>query len=308
MLMNSNSIRMQRSHMYSVFFAPRGNVRMSDLGSQIGQQYLDPFDKLIGVVGDAGSGKSMLLKGMFPGLELTNDDEGVNVRPLPLLNIDETGFYTPHTYHLDIRFESAFTQMHELAGAILEALNRGKRVVVEHFDLIYPFLNRNAQLLIGVGEEVIVTRPSIFGPLPEDVRKIVYPSVKYRLMAHTAEDLCEMLIRDKCHLPYAHADVRRGFLLGFDEKPDFDLEELEKQALDMIAKDVPVSYKDENHITFGDVEHYCTGPRMHVRSTGAIENFKLIKEFSYDPDAQRYFMVGLIGNDVKQPLSDLNHI
>ena len=57
---------------------------MADLGMQIAQQYLSPFDKLIGIIGEAGSGKSMLVKGMFPGLELTNDDEGVNVRPLPI--------------------------------------------------------------------------------------------------------------------------------------------------------------------------------------------------------------------------------
>lgn len=66
---------------------PRGNIRMAELGMQIAQQYLRPTDKLIGVIGDAGSGKSMLVKGMFPGLELTNDDEGVNVRPLPLLEM-----------------------------------------------------------------------------------------------------------------------------------------------------------------------------------------------------------------------------
>ena len=75
------------SHLYSIYFAPRGNIRMAELGMQIAQQYLRPTDKLIGVIGDAGSGKSMLVKGMFPGLELTNDDEGVNVRPLPLLEM-----------------------------------------------------------------------------------------------------------------------------------------------------------------------------------------------------------------------------
>ena len=75
------------SHLYSIYFVPRGNIRMAELGMQIAQQYLRPTDKLIGVIGDAGSGKSMLVKGMFPGLELTNDDEGVNVRPLPLLEM-----------------------------------------------------------------------------------------------------------------------------------------------------------------------------------------------------------------------------
>ena len=94
------------SHLYSTYFAPRGRSRMYTLGMQIAQQYLSPFDKIIGVIGEPGSGKSALIKGMFPSLELTNDDDGVNIRPLPLLDQDrKMGFYTPHTYHLDIRFE-----------------------------------------------------------------------------------------------------------------------------------------------------------------------------------------------------------
>ncbi|MBR3755914.1 MAG: alanine-tRNA synthetase second additional domain-containing protein, partial [Firmicutes bacterium] len=63
---------MQSSHLYTNFFAPRGNQRMLNLGMQIAQQYLNPNDKLIGIIGDAGSGKSMLIKGMFPGLDLCN--------------------------------------------------------------------------------------------------------------------------------------------------------------------------------------------------------------------------------------------
>ena len=43
------------SHLYSIYFAPRGNIRMAELGMQIAQQYLRPTDKLIGVIGDAGS-------------------------------------------------------------------------------------------------------------------------------------------------------------------------------------------------------------------------------------------------------------
>jgi len=160
--------RMQQSLILASFFAPRGQKRIYDLGMQIAQLYLTPFDKLIGIIGDAGSGKSALVKGMFPGLELTNDDDGVNVRPLPLLEINEPrmgfNFYTPHTYHLDIRFETGFTQPHVLAEAIMEALHQGKRVVVEHFDLIYPLLHRNADLMIGVGEQILVNRPTIFGP------------------------------------------------------------------------------------------------------------------------------------------------
>ena len=186
--------RMQQSLISASFFAPRGQKRIFDLGMQIAQLYLTPFDKLIGIIGDAGSGKSALVKGMFPGLELTNDDDGVNVRPLPLLDIDEPrmgfNFYTPHTYHLDIRFETGFTQPHILAEAIMEALRQGKRVVVEHFDLIYPLLPRNADLLIGVGEQILVSRPTIFGPEPDTFVKAAHGSLPYRLMAHTAEDLC----------------------------------------------------------------------------------------------------------------------
>ena len=87
-------------HLYSNFFAPRGNERMIKLGKDIAQQYLNPFDKLIGVIGEAGSGKSMLIKGMFPGVDLCNDDNGVNIRPLPILDVDEEeGFYA------DLEFE-----------------------------------------------------------------------------------------------------------------------------------------------------------------------------------------------------------
>lgn len=131
---------------------------------------------------------------MFPGLELTNDDNGVNTRPLPILDIEQQGFFTAHTYHLDIRFEAAFTQMGVLADAILNAVQRGKRVIVEHFDMIYPFLKTNANLLIGMGEEIIITRPTIFGPLPNEIYDIVAKSVDYRRMAHTAEDLCEIFL------------------------------------------------------------------------------------------------------------------
>jgi len=302
------SARMQGSHLYSTFFAPRGNDRMADLGMQIAQQYLSPFDKLIGLVGQAGSGKSMIIKGMFPGLELTNDDEGVNVRPLPLLDVDETGFYAPHTYHIDIRFESAFKQMHELADAILYAVGKAKRVVVEHFDLVYPLLGRNAHLLIGVGEEVIVTRPTLFGPKPNEIADIVFHSIDVRLRVHTAEDLCEHFLRQQGFhkLQYEHADVRHGFILSFHDKPDVDLEMLESQVNDVISKDVTVSFVDEHHITIGDVLLECSGPRMHVRSTGIVKKFTLLKELLQEPITDRYLMVGVVGeiNDV----NDLNHI
>ena len=79
------------THILSSYYAPRGAHRMYALGKQLAQMYLSPNDKLIGIIGEAGSGKSALIRGMFPGLELTNDDNGVYVRPLPLLEQD-SGF------------------------------------------------------------------------------------------------------------------------------------------------------------------------------------------------------------------------
>ena len=165
----SYSGRMQQSHSYSVFFAPRGRDRMYDLGMQIAQLYLSPYDKLIGVIGEDGSGKSMLIRGMFPGLELT----GADVRPLPLLDPKPQDAFTAHTYYIDVRIASADTPTEKLAEAVMGAVESGKRVVAEHFDLIYPMLNgANANLMIGVGDEIIVSRPTIFGPTPQVLHAI----------------------------------------------------------------------------------------------------------------------------------------
>ena len=64
--MTTNAI--QSSHIYSTYFAPRGRSRIYTLGMQIAQLYLSPFDQIIGFIGEAGSGKSVLIKGMFPGI------------------------------------------------------------------------------------------------------------------------------------------------------------------------------------------------------------------------------------------------
>ena len=285
-------------HLCSVYFAPRGRDRIYQLGMQIAQQHLSPADRIIGVIGEAGSGKSMIIKGMFPGLELTNDDEGVNVRPLPLLcQDDENRFYSPHTYHMDARFELGFTQLHVLVDAIREAVARGKRVIIEHFDLVYEALGFNADLIVGIGEEVIVTRPNIFGPLPEDVAKVVHKSVHTRLMAHTAEDLCKFHMPEKEVVRCLHADIKSGFLMAFhDSPPEVDLEELEKAVLADIAADLPVEYVDDRTIRIGDAYQPCTGPRTHVSSTGKIVGFHLLKEIIYDHRNQRWLLVGRVGN------------
>ena len=319
---------MQDRHIISKYFAPRGTKRMYELGMQLGQLYLEPGDKLIGVIGDAGSGKSSLIRGMFPGLELTNDDHGVYVRPLPILDLvggfgggfggSRGGFGAlggfasfhmaePHTYHLDIRFENGFTGMRELADAIREAIRKGKRVVVEHFDLVYPLLGINADLLIGVGEEVVLSRPTVFGPEPQHIHEMVYQSLPFRLMSHTAEDLCEMLLPPADLERCEHDDVMNGFVLSFrDRPPQIDLKELEEKMFEMIEQDLPVTYKDESHVTIGPYTHYCTGPRTHVSRTGQIKDFHLLYHFIHDRKNKRYLLVGCVGQANLERLRALN--
>ena len=296
------------THILSTYYAPRGAHRMYTLGQHIAQMYLHPNDKLIGVIGEAGSGKSALIRGMFPGLDLTNDDNGVYIRPLPLLEQDRGfAFFSPHTYHLDIRFENGFTQMTELADAITEALDKGRRVVVEHFDLIYPLLSANANLLIGVGESVLIARPNIFGPDPEEIKEVVYKSLPYRLMAHTAEDICGMFLSDFDNERCGHDDVRHGFAIYFEEtEPDIDLNELERKVNEIIAQDLPVTYVDEHHISIGDSVQVCDGPRVHVHRTGQIEGFRLMNHFIYDRFKRRYLLVGCVGEESDELLKKLD--
>ena len=298
---------MQRNLIETSFFAPRGRNRIFQLGMQLSQLYLSPHDKLIGFIGDAGSGKSALVKGMFPGLELTNDDDGVNVRPLPLLELDsDNQFFSPHTYHLDIRFETGFKNIAVLADAITEAIQRGKRVIVEHFDLVYPFLNRNADLIIGVGEQILVTRPTMFGPEPGEIAEKVRASLPYRLMAHTAEDLCEIHMDPVMVSKCKHDDIHHGFMLVFEGgAPEIDLIELEKKVQADIAANLPVHYKDESHIGVGDYVHECSGPRTHVSSTGKIQGFCLNHEIVYDNQQDRYLLIGFVGETSMESLQQL---
>ena len=298
----------QESHILSSYFAPRGHNRMFALGMQLAQLYLSPFDKLIGIIGEAGSGKSALIRGMFPGLELTNDDDGVYVRPLPLLEQDRgISFFTPHTYHVDIRFENGFTQMSVLADAIIEALHNGKRVIVEHFDLVYPLLGFNANLLIGVGEQVLIARPNLFGPEPQEIRNTVYSSLSYRLMSHSAEDLCEFCMPPEEFARCEHDDTKHGFVISFpDHAPNFDIQELEEKVNTMIQANLPITYADNHHVSIDGQLHPCTGPRIHVTRTGQIENFHLLHHFIYDRFRRRYLLVGCVGDGAEEHLKKLD--
>ncbi|MGB8958673.1 MAG: hypothetical protein WCC00_06630 [Candidatus Aminicenantales bacterium] len=293
--------------LYALYYAPRGSNRLYMVAAELAQKYLTPTDLLIGILGAEGSGKSTLIKGLFPGLELTNDDEGINVRPTPLYDFDPADPFSGHTFHVDVRYELAFHQKYELAEAILKAIGHGRRVVVEHFDLIYEALGHNAQVLIGIGEEIIVARPTVFGPFPQAIKTIVDKTIKYRLMAHSAEDITCMILEEDYKIPFPplHSDVRQGFVLNFKERPDVDLHELEKKVLAIIAKDIPISPCADNTISIGDHMVPCTGTRTHVRSSGKIENFRLIKEYRYDQISKEYYVIGLIGKRGEDALEDL---
>ncbi len=282
--------------MQAVYFAPRGRHRIMALGASLAERYLSPEDRLIGFIGDAGAGKSLLIRGMFPGLELTNDDNGINVRPLPLLEDAERGYFRTHTYHLDMRFEMAFTQPFKLAEAVRAAIKHDRRVVVEHFDLLYPYLQYNAVILIGIGEEVIVTRPNMFGPVPQEIVDIVFESLIYRKMAHSAEDITNWVLQGMgLDDPVEHDDLKHGFVLEFSQKPDIDLREVEQRVKHIIEQKVPIQYYDEEHIKVGDHVVKCTGPRLHVANSGEIENFRLLKEFKWDEINKLYIIAGLVG-------------
>jgi hypothetical protein len=199
---------------------------------------------------------------------------------------------------VDIRFETGFTQLSELADCILEAVKRNKRVIVEHFELVYPLLHMNADLLIGVGEEVVLARPNVFGPEPYEVRDIVYKSLPYRLKSHTAEDLCEMLLPPEDLARCGHADCRHGFVLTFpDYPPKVDLPQLQEKIHEYIKMDLPVTYVDEGHVSIGDMIHPCNGPRTHVSRTGQIGDLQLLYRFVHDKRKNRYLLVGCIGEE-----------
>lgn len=51
------------------------------------------------------------------------------------------------------------------------------------------------------------------------------------------------------------------------------------------------------------VQHYCTGPRTHVRSTGRIIGFRLLDHFIYDHFHKTYMLVGCVGDDSLKKIS-----
>lgn len=297
--------RLQEHWVSTQYYAPRGKERLLTLGEQLAHFHLSFTDRLIGFIGDSGSGKSSLIKGIFPGLELANDDDVLDPMKIMQVRRGMENLRDASTYHIDMRFQSAFTQMYEIVDFVQEALDKGKRVVVEHFNLLNKALGRNADIIFAIGEEIIVTRPTIFGPQPETLYDIVHESLKYRKMAHSAEEVARHALETLFSIDmskYYSADISMGFVLKFNEDPKLskdDLDLLENKILELINEDTSIDYYDENHIMMGNEIVPCDGPRIHVRSTGEIENFSLHKELIYDSRYDAYCLIGLLDNDPK---------
>ncbi len=83
---------------------------------------------------------------------------------------------------------------------------------------------------------------------------------------------------------------------------------MEQFVLDLIQKDIPISYADNEHIHIGDIYHHCTGPRMHVSSTGEIQNFHILPEAKFDELSDSYLLVGLVGESNSSNARYLNRI
>ena len=289
---------MHETLIYAVYYAPRGRIRLYKLGRDIAERHLFPTDLLVGIIGAEGAGKSTLIRGIFPGLELTNDDEGINLRTAPIFDFSESDRFGPHTYHIDVRYEQAFHQLWEIADVVSEAIRHQRRVVVEHFDLLYPHLKFNAQIILGIGEEVVVARPNVFGPDPEAIKEIVYRTVKYRKMAHSAEDITSLILSKEYgyQIPVQHSDVKHGFVIGFASPPGINMAKLEHDVLEVIARDVPIVPADEGHIRIGNEVMECTGVRTHVKSSSQIESFRLLPELRFNPITQEHLLVGIVGD------------
>ncbi len=283
---------------YATYYAPRGRQRLYMLGAELSHRYLYPSDLLVGIIGAEGSGKSTLIKGLFPGLELTNDDDGVNIRPAQLYAFTPDDYFAPHTFHIDVRYERAFHQPWQIAEAVTTAVSHGRRVIVEHFDLLYETLGYNAQIIFGIGEEVIVARPGVFGPFPASIKAVADKTIRYRLMAHSAEDITSYVLeRDyNYRIPVHHSDVKHGFVISFQQEPRIDLVQLELRVKEIIAADVPIAPAGEDRISIGEHQIPCTGTRTHVQHSGQIENFRLLKEFRYHPFQREYMLVGIVGS------------
>ena len=294
----------QEYSIHSLYFAPRGKERLLFLGDQIGRRHLQYTDKLIGILGDAGSGKSSLIKGMFPGLELVNDDDRLDAKKIMRIRDMEEDFTNATTFHLDMRFQVAFTQMYEIVDFVNKALECNRRVIVEHFNMLFPVLQRPADLMVGIGKEIVVVRPTVFGPMPQEVYDLVHASLKYRKMAHTVEDITIQILKGEFHIDrdlFFSSDIQDGFLLRFTKEIELDFDRLSERIHKRLSENLHVHYLDENHIMIGDSTAHCTGPRLHLQNTSEVEGFSLVKGFIRDEKTDTYCLVGILHPSEERP-------
>ncbi len=287
----------QEFSIYSLYFAPRGKKRLLHLGDEICRRHMHYDDKLIGIIGDAGSGKSSLIKGMFPGLELSNDDDRVDVHKIMQVRDLDENFANATTFHLDMRFQTAFTQMHEIVDFVNRALEHDRRVIVEHFNMLFPSLGLPADLMVGIGEEIIVVRPTVFGPSPQSLYDIVHETLRARKMAHTIEDVTIQLLLDEFRVDrrlFFSSDIKNGFLLRFIQPMELDLPRLSERIKQRLAENLIVHYQDEDHIMLGGSLMACDGPRLHIQNTSEVKNFKLVPELIRDGKTDTWCLVGLL--------------
>ena len=137
----------------------------------------------------------------------------------------------------------------------------------------------------------------MFGPFPEAIRDIVNRTIKFRLMAHSAEDITTMILERDYNLKrrVLHSDVKHGFVINFPEKPDINIPELEQKVKDIINQKIPIMPVGADHIQIGEANIFCTGIRTHVQNSSQIENFRLVKQFRYHPIFQEYMLIGRVG-------------
>ena len=93
-------------------------------------------------------------------------------------------------------------------------------------------------------------------------------------------------------------------MINYREKPNFNLYEIEEKIKDIIRQDLPIVPSGEESIKIGDYEMHCTGPLMHVESTGKIQGFSLVKEFYFDSRFNEYVVAGVVGQTDKQKETD----
>lgn len=98
--------------------------------------------------------------------------------------------------------------------------------------------------------------------------------------------------------PEVHSDIKHGFVLELPGKPDIDLDLVEERVRQIIQADLPIGFCDEDHIRLGESLYPCTGPRIHMKRTSEIRNFRLLKEFRFDPIQKLYTIAGVVGDEV----------